>query len=104
MTSTGYLAGFRTLDTETSGVELEWQGAPPAWLNGALLRTGPAKFKIGGSTYKHWFDGLAMLHRFAFVGGRVRYANRFLQSGAYRDTIVRNAIARNEFATNRTGR
>jgi beta,beta-carotene 9',10'-dioxygenase len=103
MTSTGYLAGFRTLDTETPGVELEWRGTPPAWLNGALLRTGPAKFEIGGATYKHWFDGLAMLHRFSFAGGRVRYANHFLQSGAYRDTIVRNAVARNEFATNRTG-
>jgi hypothetical protein len=38
MTKT-YLAGFQTLDRETSGAELDWQGAPPAWPNGVLLRT-----------------------------------------------------------------
>jgi beta,beta-carotene 9',10'-dioxygenase len=38
-----------------------------------------------------------------FAGGQVRYANRFLQSGAYLDAIARNAIARDEFATNRAG-
>ena len=27
----------------------------------------------------HWFDGLAMLHRFAIGDGRVSYANRFLR-------------------------
>jgi carotenoid cleavage dioxygenase-like enzyme len=103
MTSIGYLAGFKTLDTETPGVELAWQGTPPPWLNGVLLRTGPAKFEAGATAYRHWFDGLAMLHRFAFAGGKVRYANRFLQSGDYRDTVKHNAIARDEFATNRAG-
>jgi len=29
MTSIGYLAGFKTLDTEAPGVELAWQGTPP---------------------------------------------------------------------------
>jgi beta,beta-carotene 9',10'-dioxygenase len=97
------LAGFQTLGTETREAELNWQGTPPAWLNGVLLRTGPAKFEVGATAYRHWFDGLAMLHRFVFAGGRVRYANRFLQSGAYRDAMALNAIARNEFATNRAG-
>lgn len=101
MASSGFMAGFKTLDAETQGVDLAWQGTPPAWLNGILLRTGPAKFEAGKTAYRHWFDGLAMLHRFAFADGRVRYANRFLQSGAYRDAIARNAIARDEFATNR---
>ncbi|HUZ91835.1 MAG TPA: carotenoid oxygenase family protein [Methylocella sp.] len=103
MTSTGYLAGLKTLYTETQGVDLAWQGTPPPWLKGVLLRTGPAKFEAGATAYRHWFDGLAMLHRFAFADGEVRYANRYLQSGDYRDTIAKNVIARDEFATNRTG-
>jgi carotenoid cleavage dioxygenase-like enzyme len=97
------LAGFQTLNTETRDAQLEWQGTPPAWLNGVLLRTGPAKFEVGKTAFRHLFDGLAMLHRFAFAGGGVRYANRFLQSAAYREAIARNAIARDEFATNRAG-
>ena len=44
-----------------------------------------------------------MLHRFCFAEGKVRYSNRYLRSGDYRDTIERNAIARDEFATNRAG-
>ena len=32
----------------------------------------------------HWFDGFAMLHRFSFADGDVSYANRFLESRAYR--------------------
>ena len=28
---------------------------------------------------RHWFDGLAMLHRFGFAAGKVSYANRFLR-------------------------
>jgi beta,beta-carotene 9',10'-dioxygenase len=62
MTKT-YLAGFQTLDRETSGAELDWQGAPPAWPNGVLLRTGPAKFEAGAAAYRHWFDGLDAGHR-----------------------------------------
>jgi beta,beta-carotene 9',10'-dioxygenase len=103
MTSTGFSAGFKTLDAETQGAELAWQGTPPPWLNGILLRTGPAKFEVGAAAYKHWFDGLAMLHRFAFEGARVHYTSRFLRSGSYRDSIVHNTIASDEFATNRAG-
>ena len=54
----------------------------PAWLSGALLRTGPAKFDVGSATVNHWFDGLAMLHRFGFADGQVTYPNRFLRSEA----------------------
>jgi beta,beta-carotene 9',10'-dioxygenase len=79
MISTGFSAGLKTLDAETQGAELAWQGTPPPWLNGSLLRTGPAKFEVGSDAYKHWFDGLAMLHRFAFEGDRIRYTSRFLR-------------------------
>ena len=40
----------------------------------------PAKFEARAAAYRHWFDGLAMLHRFSFGGDRVRYTNRFCEA------------------------
>ena len=48
---------------------------------------------------RHWFDGLAMLHRFTIDGGSVSYGNRFLESRAYRAARERGSIAYGEFAT-----
>src|SRR5262249_49613050 len=80
-TSVRYGVGFRSLREETpEPVPLEVSGTLPSWLEGALLRTGPSKFEVGARTYNHWFDGLAMLHRFAFAQGRVSYTSRFLKS------------------------
>ena len=95
-----YAAGFRSLTQEiTTPVPLEVQGQLPAWLTGTLLRTGPSKFEVGDRTYNHWFDGLAMLHRFAFDKGRVTYASRFLESNAFAAANETGKIAYGEFAT-----
>lgn len=64
-----------------------------------MLRNGPAKFEVGGQGLLHWFDGFAMVHRFTFAGGRVAYANRFLQSRAYREALVSGKLTQREFAT-----
>ena len=48
---------------------------------------------------RHWFDGLAMLHRFTIGGGRVSYANRFLESRSYRAAREQGKIVYSEFAT-----
>ena len=68
-TSFPYRVGFRSSLTEETPepVTLEISGTLPSWLEGALLRTGPSKFEVGARTYNHWFDGLAMLHRFVFA-------------------------------------
>jgi carotenoid cleavage dioxygenase-like enzyme len=95
----GYQLGFRTLDQELPAARLPVEGTFPAWLAGALLRTGPAKFEAGSHGYRHWFDGLAMLHRFGFADGVVTYANRFLDSPAYRAARDTGTIAYSEFAT-----
>jgi carotenoid cleavage dioxygenase-like enzyme len=68
-------------------------------LQGSLIRTGPAKWEVGERAMNHWFDGLAMLHRFSFAGGEVSYANRFLETRAYRAARDRDEIAYSEFAT-----
>jgi carotenoid cleavage dioxygenase-like enzyme len=95
-----YGAGFRSLTRETPDpVALKVEGRLPSWLEGTLLRTGPSKFEVGNRTYNHWFDGLAMLHRFAFAGGAVSYANRFLKSKAFCAAEATGKIAFGEFAT-----
>src|SRR5687767_6688053 len=76
--------GFATQARETAADALPVEGDIPSWLSGTLLRAGPARFEVGGQRYRHWFDGLAMLHRFGFGNGRVSYANRFLNTRAYR--------------------
>lgn len=94
----GYLAGFASLEHEATLDSLPVEGSIPAWLDGALIRNGPAAFEFGGQTLRHWFDGLAMLHRFGFECGRVSYANRFLRSEAL-DAAERGDISFGEFAT-----
>jgi len=78
-----WAAGFQALDDEVTCDELPVAGTLPGWLGGSLLRVGPARFEAGGRSVAHWFDGLAMLHRFGFEAGRVSYRNRFLRSEAF---------------------
>ncbi len=94
-----YRVGFVSQEQETTAEDLPVRGALPSWLAGSLIRTGPAKFEVGEQRYRHWFDGLAMLHRFAFADGRVSYANRFLQTRAYRAAAETGRITYAEFAT-----
>jgi carotenoid cleavage dioxygenase-like enzyme len=91
--------GFDSLEQETRLAGLPVQGQLPPWLQGSLIRTGPAKWEVGDRAMNHWFDGLAMLHRFSFAEGEVSYANRFLESRAYRAARDEGRIAYSEFAT-----
>ena len=91
--------GFSTLEHEVVVDALPLSGALPAWLSGSLLRTGPAKFEIGEQRMRHWFDGLAMLHRFTIDGGRVSYGNRFLESRSYKAAREQGRMVYGEFAT-----
>ena len=91
--------GFTTQGRETAADALPVEGDIPSWLTGTLLRAGPARFEVGGQRYRHWFDGLAMLHRFGFGDGNVSYANRFLNTRAYRAAEETGRISYREFAT-----
>src|SRR5262249_25545996 len=98
-TDRGLAAGFDSLDREVRVESLPLHGRLPDWLRGTLLRTGPGKWEASGGGMRHWFDGLAMLHRFAFADGQVSYANRFLRTRAYRAIEETGAIGYSEFAT-----
>jgi carotenoid cleavage dioxygenase-like enzyme len=97
--ATGYQLGFTTLKNEVAVDALPVSGTLPAWLSGTLFRNGPARFEVGASRYRHWFDGLAMIHRFTIADGAVSYANRFLRSPAFVEAERAGRIARSEFAT-----
>ena len=73
---------FKTLDAEVDSL-LEINGKIPKWLNGTLLRNGPAKFEQQDKKFAHWFDGYAMLHKFTFQDGKIAYRNRFLRTDSF---------------------
>ena len=90
-------AGFHSLTDETAS-SLAVDGSLPEWLTGSLIRNGPGTFSLSdGESVDHWFDGLAMCHRFTFDPGNranartngaeadevVHYRNRFLETDAY---------------------
>jgi beta,beta-carotene 9',10'-dioxygenase len=91
--------GFSDLDEEVDVGELELEGELPPWLGGSLLRTGPARWDLAEGSVSHWFDGLAMLHRFSFGAGRVAYANRFLRSRAFEAAQRDGRLGYREFAS-----
>ena len=90
--------GLTNLEDEITVDELELEGELPQWLRGSLLRTGPARWDLGKQTVNHWFDGLAMLHRFTIDGGCVSYANRFLRTKAF-EGAKDGRVSYREFAT-----
>jgi beta,beta-carotene 9',10'-dioxygenase len=83
------------LHQEVSVDSLAVHGKLPSWLTGTLVRNGPAHF----GPVRHLFDGLAMLHKFAFADGRVSYANRFLRTKAHKTLREDGRIGYREFAS-----
>ena len=91
--------GFTTLENEVVLDGLLVNGKIPSWLSGTLIRNGPAMFEVGKQKFNHWFDGLAMLHKFSFTDGKVQYANKFLNTKAYKRAKETGKISFSEFAT-----
>uniref|UniRef100_A0A672JKT6 Beta,beta-carotene 9',10'-oxygenase-like n=1 Tax=Salarias fasciatus TaxID=181472 RepID=A0A672JKT6_SALFA len=75
------------------------KGTIPSWINGSFLRNGPGKFEFGEDRYTHWFDGMAMMHRFHICEGNVTYSSRFLRSDSYVQNSEKNRIVVSEFGT-----
>ncbi len=90
--------GFRQNMKESEVQNLSVKGAIPEWLEGSLLRNGPGMVQADISM-RHWFDGLAMLHKFTIRGGRVDYMSRYIDCEAYRATKETGKICYSDFAT-----
>ncbi|KAL8375618.1 hypothetical protein RB595_006948 [Gaeumannomyces hyphopodioides] len=75
-------------------VKCQTKGTWPDWLEGTFLRVGGGRFTVplseDGSKPKavlqHFFDGLALLHKFRMANGEVHYTSRYTAEG-----VVRNA-------------
>lgn len=94
-----FKGGLQTQSHEITVENLSIKGNIPKWLVGSLVRNTPAQYEIKERSYRHWFDGLAMLHSFAFKNGRVSYHNRFIQSRVHRENNETGKIKFGEFAT-----
>ena len=79
--------------------EAKISGEVPSWLSGTLVRVGPGKFELGSSSYKHWFDGQALLHRFEIKNQQVTYFNKFVRSQSYTEGLKHGHVCMNEFGT-----
>lgn len=90
--------GFRDGE-ECPPTEVPVEGDVPEWLSGTLLRNGPGKFSVGDRAVNHWFDGFALLRRFAIGDGTVEYASRFLRSDAYERARAEGDLLYGEFGT-----
>ena len=91
----GFDSGAAELDDTTCAVH----GALPQWLQGSLLLNGPALWDLPQGRYAHWFDGLAMLHRVRFDGGRAVYRSRFAHSQSFDLARAAGRPVVGEFAT-----
>jgi len=90
---------FASVTQETGPIQLTVKGTIPGWLNGVFIRNGPARFNAGTSVMNHWFDGYALLHRFAIRDGGVTYLNRFLDSVDYRTDQAAGKILSSQWGT-----
>ena len=97
--SPGRLRGFDSGAREIDAADMRVEGQLPDWLRGSLLLNGPALWDLPKGSYRHWFDGLAMLHRVRFGAGAVRYRSRFVRSEDYRQSLAAGAPAFSAFDT-----
>ncbi|GHO46362.1 carotenoid oxygenase family protein [Ktedonospora formicarum] len=97
--SSFFAPGYSSLEQEVVLDRLPVSGTIPHWLEGSLLRNGPAKFEMGQQNFRHWFDGFGMLHRFTFQQGQISYANKFLRSDSYVQSMEEGRIVGSSFGT-----
>ncbi|XP_060919915.1 beta,beta-carotene 15,15'-dioxygenase [Labrus mixtus] len=80
-------------------LKAEVKGTIPSWLQGTLLRNGPGIFSLGDTSYDHFFDGMAIMHSFAFKDGEMTHRSRFLRSDTYKANMAANRIVVSEMGT-----
>jgi len=90
---------FRSVKERPEPISADVKGNLPSWLNGTLIRNGPGRFEYGNTSYNHWFDGQALLHRFHIQDGQVTYSNKFVRSECYADSLKHGKANHLEFGT-----
>tara|TARA_B100000214_G_scaffold300496_1_gene230754 strand:+ start:2142 stop:3764 length:1623 start_codon:yes stop_codon:yes gene_type:complete len=83
----GFVKGWSSAPEEyIEPIRLE-RSSLPKWIDGVLVRNGPALFEVGSTRVNHQFDGFAKLNKFNFSKGNVYYQSRFLRSNMYNRTM-----------------
>lgn len=91
---------FQSVKTETlEPIATTITGSIPEWIKGSLYRNGPGKYEFGDTKYCHWFDGMAMVHRFKISNGTATYQNQFIASDTYKKNTRAERIVVTEFGT-----
>ncbi|MEY3405524.1 MAG: hypothetical protein RL161_954 [Bacteroidota bacterium] len=90
--------GFQINQEEKEIPDLTVTGNFPKWISGDLIRNGPGLVNAD-KPMRHWFDGLAMLHKFSIQNGRVGYQSKFLDCMAYQSVQQTGKITYADFAT-----
>ncbi|XP_075460119.1 carotenoid-cleaving dioxygenase, mitochondrial-like isoform X2 [Ascaphus truei] len=90
---------FQTVQETPWPIPTQVTGTIPKWVKGSLLRNGPGRFEFGNDKYNHWFDGMALMHKFTMENGSVTYMSKFLESDCYKTNKSQNRIVVSEFGT-----
>lgn len=90
---------YRSVDELPQPMSAKITGTIPKWISGTLLRNGPGKFEVKEMSYRHVFDGLALLQQFVIEDGNVTYFNRFLRSQTYQKNMNAGKIIESELCT-----
>ena len=73
-------------------------GFIPEWLQGSLVRVGPAVWRLPKRSALHSFDGLAKVSRWSFAGGAnqtgAAFTDRFVESDVYHASIQDDSYPR----------
>ncbi|XP_075694887.1 carotenoid-cleaving dioxygenase, mitochondrial-like [Rhinoderma darwinii] len=90
---------YQTVEETPLPISTTVTGTVPGWITGSLLRNGPGRFEFGNDNFNHWFDGMALMHKFTIENGNVTYMSKFLQSDSYKSNESENRIVVSEFGT-----
>jgi len=76
---------------EFHDIPLEWESGSkvPSWLSGTYVRNGPARltFESPRRHLNSWLDGFAKLHSFKFIGDKVLFSGKMLESPNYKASV-----------------
>lgn len=79
-----WLAGYKSVASDSFQGRAEIRGRWPADLKGTLFRNGPARHEIGNFRYQHWFDGDGMLHGYRMSEEGVTHSAQMIQTHKYK--------------------
>jgi len=80
-------------------VQVTFDRALPAALQGTLYRNGPARMQRGDTAYRHWFDGDGMMHAFRMNGSSLHHHARMIRTDKYVADEQAGRFLRSGFAT-----